>query len=104
MKDQINILVKLQKIETESDSIKLKLSDVSKRLETLDEGLKEFERTIEDQESIINELKKVVWLTRREVAYLTVLVIIVTIIAGISLGALDFGFSELVGRVFVPGN
>ena len=58
MKDQINILVKLQKIETESDSIKLKLSDVSKRLETLDEGLKEFERTIEDQESIINELKK----------------------------------------------
>ncbi|MES0447407.1 MAG: C4-type zinc ribbon domain-containing protein [Desulfobacterales bacterium] len=58
MKDQINILVNLQKIETESDSIKLKLSDVSKRLETLDEGLKEFERTIEDQESIINELKK----------------------------------------------
>ena len=58
MKDQINILVNLQKIETESDSIKLKLSDVSKRLETLDEGLKEFERTIDDQESSINELKK----------------------------------------------
>ncbi len=58
MKEQINILVKLQKIETETDSIKLKLSDVSKRLETLDDGLKEFERTIEDQESIINELKK----------------------------------------------
>ena len=58
MKDQINILVNLQKIETESDSIKLKLSDVSKRLETLDDGLKGFERTLEDQESIINELKK----------------------------------------------
>jgi len=58
MKEQINILVKLQKIETETDSIKLKLSDVSKRLENLDDGLKEFERTIEDQESIINELKK----------------------------------------------
>ena len=58
MKDQINILVNLQKIETESDSIKLKLSDVSKRLETLDDGLKGFEITLEDQESIINELKK----------------------------------------------
>jgi preprotein translocase subunit SecE len=50
---------------------------------------------------IVNELKKVVWLTRREIAYLTVLVLIVTIIAGIILGVLDFGFSELVGKVFL---
>ncbi|OGO18805.1 MAG: preprotein translocase subunit SecE [Chloroflexi bacterium RBG_16_50_11] len=50
---------------------------------------------------IINELKKVVWLTRREIAYLTGMVLIVTIIAGVVLGALDFGFSELVGRIFV---
>jgi preprotein translocase SecE subunit len=50
---------------------------------------------------IINELKKVVWLTRREIAYLTGLVLIVTIIAGIVLGALDYGFSELVTRIFV---
>jgi preprotein translocase subunit SecE len=50
---------------------------------------------------ILNELKKVVWLTRREVAYLTALVLIVTIIAGIVLGALDFGFSEFVSRIFV---
>jgi preprotein translocase subunit SecE len=50
---------------------------------------------------IINELKKVVWLTRREIAYLTGLVLVVTIIAGIVLGALDFGFSELVTRIFV---
>jgi preprotein translocase subunit SecE len=50
---------------------------------------------------IVNELKKVVWLTRREVTYLTVLVLIVTIVAGIVLGALDFGFSELVSRIFV---
>lgn len=50
---------------------------------------------------IINELRKVVWLTRRETAYLTGLVLIVTIIAGIILGALDFGFSELVNRIFV---
>ncbi len=50
---------------------------------------------------IVNELKKVVWLTRREVTYLTALVLIVTIVAGIILGALDFGFSELVSRIFV---
>ena len=50
---------------------------------------------------IINELKKVVWLTRRETAYLTGLVLIVTIITGAVLGALDFGFSELVSRIFV---
>ena len=52
---------------------------------------------------IITELKKVVWLTRREIAYLTGLVLIVTIIMGIILGALDYGFSELVNRIFVGG-
>lgn len=52
---------------------------------------------------IINELKKVVWLTRREVAYLTTMVIIVTVCTGIVLGALDFGFSELVDKVFLAG-
>jgi len=50
---------------------------------------------------IINELKKVVWLTRREIVYLTGLVLVVTIIAGIVLGFLDFGFSELVSKVFL---
>ena len=50
---------------------------------------------------IINELRKVVWLTRREAAYLTVLVLIVAISAGIVLGALDYGFTELVDRFFL---
>ncbi len=50
---------------------------------------------------IIGELRKVVWLTRREAAYLTILVLIVTICAGIVLGALDFGFTELVNQIFV---
>ena len=50
---------------------------------------------------IINELKKVVWLTRREVAYLTVLVLIVSIMAGIFLGALDYGFTDLVDKIFL---
>jgi preprotein translocase subunit SecE len=52
---------------------------------------------------IVNELKKVVWLTRREIVYLTGLVLIVVIITGIVLGALDFGFSQLVEKVFLGG-
>ena len=52
---------------------------------------------------IIAELKKVVWLTRREAIYLTVLVLIVAIITGVVLGALDYGFTELVDRLFLGG-
>ena len=44
----------------------------------------------------IAELKKVVWLTRREAIYLTALVLIVAACAGVVLGALDYGFSELL--------
>jgi preprotein translocase subunit SecE len=50
---------------------------------------------------IINELKKVVWLSRREIVYLTGLVLIVTIITGAILGALDYGFSQLVNKLFL---
>jgi len=53
---------------------------------------------------IIAELKKVVWLTRREAAYLTVLVLIVAITAGLVLGAIDYGFTSLVDKLFIlPG-
>ena len=50
---------------------------------------------------IVNELKKVVWLTRREIAYLTGLVLLVTVISGVILGVLDFGFSALVDKIFI---
>ena len=50
---------------------------------------------------IIAELKKVTWLSRREAIYLTVLVLIVAITAGLVLGAIDFGFSELVDKLFL---
>lgn len=50
---------------------------------------------------IISELKKVVWLTRREAIYLTVLVLIVAAAAGIVLGALDYGFSGLVDKLLI---
>ena len=51
----------------------------------------------------IAELKKVVWLTRREVAYLTTLVLIVSITVGLILGVIDYGFTKLVNDVFLGG-
>ena len=45
---------------------------------------------------MISELKKVTWLTRREVAYLTLLVLIVAVCVGVVLGLIDWGFSGLV--------
>ncbi len=52
---------------------------------------------------IIAELKKVVWLTRREVIYLTTLVLIVAIATGLALGAIDYGFTQLIDKLFLGG-
>jgi preprotein translocase subunit SecE len=52
---------------------------------------------------IIAELKKVVWLSRREAAYLTFLVLVVTIAVGLILGAFDYGFTRLVDKFFLGG-
>jgi preprotein translocase subunit SecE len=49
----------------------------------------------------IAELRKVVWLSRREVVYLSALVLVVSVAAGIILGALDYGFTGLVEKVFL---
>jgi len=49
----------------------------------------------------ISELKKAVWLTRREVVHLTVLVLIVAIIVGLFLGAIDYGFTHLIDELFL---
>ena len=51
----------------------------------------------------IGELKKVVWLTRREAAYLTVLVLLVSITVGLVLGIIDYGFTRLVNDIFIGG-
>ena len=53
--------------------------------------------------NIIAELKKVVWLSRREAAYLTALVLIVAGAMGLALGALDYGFSGLVNKLLLGG-
>ncbi len=50
---------------------------------------------------IITELKKVVWLSRREVIYLSTLVLIISVVAGLILGAIDYGFTALVEGVFL---
>ena len=50
---------------------------------------------------IIAELKKVVWLSRREALYLTVLVLIVAVTVGLVLGAIDLGFTELVDKLLL---
>ena len=47
------------------------------------------------------EMKKVVWLSRREVAYLTGLVLLLTIATGIVLGLFDWGFSTAVDKLLI---
>jgi len=44
----------------------------------------------------IGELRKVTWLSRREAAYLTGLVLLVSIGVGVVLGLIDWGFSGLI--------
>ena len=44
----------------------------------------------------IAELKKVTWLSRRDLLYLSGLVLLVTIVVGVILGGIDFGFSKLI--------
>jgi len=51
----------------------------------------------------IAELKKVVWLTRREATYLTFMVLIVAIIVALLLGAFDYAFTNLVDKFFLGG-
>ena len=58
MKEQIDNLVKLQGIETESNKIRSILSNVTQRLDSLYSRLSEFEQTTEDEELRLDELKK----------------------------------------------
>jgi len=51
----------------------------------------------------ISELKKVTWLSRREVLYLSGIVLLVTIVVGIFLALVDFGFTRLIEGVFIGG-
>ena len=44
----------------------------------------------------IAELKKVTWLSRRDLLYLSGLVLLVVIVVGVILGGFDYGFSRLI--------
>lgn len=50
---------------------------------------------------IVAELRKVVWLSRQEAIKLTLLVLVVTVAVGIMLGAFDWGFTQIVDRLFL---
>jgi preprotein translocase subunit SecE len=52
---------------------------------------------------IVTELRKVVWPTRQETLRLTLIVIGLCLVMGLVLGLLDYGFSELVAKVFLGG-
>ncbi|MFC1952954.1 preprotein translocase subunit SecE [Chloroflexota bacterium] len=51
----------------------------------------------------IAELKKVVWLSRREALYLTALVLMVAVTVGLILGLIDYGFTRLVNDLLLGG-
>lgn len=50
---------------------------------------------------IISELRKVVWPSRSDVWHLTVVVVIVTLIIGAVLGAIDIGFGQLIDNTLL---
>ncbi len=50
---------------------------------------------------IYNELRKVVWPTREDTIHLTVVVVIVTLILGAVLGAIDIGFGWLIDNTLL---
>jgi len=58
MREQINILIKLEKIDTQTGNIESRLSNVSKKIEKLDAELGQFEQAVTDEVSNIDELKK----------------------------------------------
>ena len=67
---------------------------------TLPEGKKKGSGFIAET---VAELKKVTWLSWNESLRLTALVLGISIIVGLVLGGLDYGFSALINKLFVGG-
>jgi preprotein translocase subunit SecE len=51
----------------------------------------------------VAEMKKVTWLSWNESLRLTALVLGISIVVGLVLGGLDYGFSALINKLFVGG-
>ncbi|RZB32109.1 MAG: uncharacterized protein SRB1_01728 [Desulfobacteraceae bacterium Eth-SRB1] len=58
IKEQIFILVKLQKIETEARGLKSTLNNVAKKYDAFDAELREFGQNIDNEVFLLDELKK----------------------------------------------
>lgn len=56
--EQLNSLLKVQKMEIEISSIEAKLSTVDHRIEVLDNKLLDYQQTIDEHQSLINELNQ----------------------------------------------
>ncbi len=50
---------------------------------------------------IINELRKVVWPSRQDTTYLTIVVLIVAALVGAALGGIDIGFGWLIDNTLL---
>jgi len=53
---------------------------------------------------VIGELRKVVWPSREDTIYMAVVVVIVTILFGAILGAIDFFFSYVIDKAILDPN
>lgn len=51
----------------------------------------------------IAELRKVTWPSRQETIRLSAMVLIVCVVVGLILGGIDYGFTQLVAKVFLGG-
>jgi len=49
------------------------------------------------------ELGKISWPNRKQTTHLTLAVLTFSLVMGVFIGGIDFGFSELVKRVLVKG-
>jgi preprotein translocase subunit SecE len=51
---------------------------------------------------VIAEIKKVTWLSRREIINLTIIVLVITVVVALIIGGIDYGFSYLI-QYFING-
>ncbi|MCD6358712.1 MAG: preprotein translocase subunit SecE [Dehalococcoidia bacterium] len=52
---------------------------------------------------VVGELKKVTWPSRSEILRLSGIVLVICIVMGLIMGGVDYGFAQLVNKVFIGG-
>jgi preprotein translocase subunit SecE len=100
-KEQVKVL---QPNKTEDKSVQDKKSQtLAKAKKPQAQAAQPKKRRFAFFSDIVGELRKVVWPTRQETIRLTLIVIGLCVVMGVILGAVDYGFSELVAKVFLGG-